>query len=111
MAEACELAMNAVDGKGTNPEELIVAAHAGCFSMALAATLAAAGHPSAKIHTTAFRPCAGGFAISRIELATEGSVPGIDAAIFEKTATEAKENCPVSKALRAVEITLTTRLV
>ena len=59
--------------------------------MALAATLAAAGHPPAKIHTTAkvhFGPVPGGFAISRIELATEGSVPGIDAATFEKTATE-----------------------
>src|SRR6202521_3348712 len=66
------------DGKGTNPEELIAAAHAGCFSMALAATLAAAGHPPAKIHTTAkvhFGPVPGGFAIARIELATEGSVP------------------------------------
>jgi osmotically inducible protein OsmC len=97
------------DGKGTNPEELIAAAHAGCFSMALAATLAAAGHPPAKIHTTAkvhFGPVPGGFAISRIELATEGSVPGIDAAIFEKTATEAKENCLVSKALRAAKLRL-----
>jgi osmotically inducible protein OsmC len=102
------------DGKGTNPEELIAAAHAGCFSMALAATLAAAGHKATKIHTTAkvhFGPVPGGFAISRIELATEGSVPGIDAATFEKTATQAKENCPVSKALKAVEITLAARLV
>ena len=102
------------DGKGTNPEELIAAAHAGCFSIALAATLAAAGHPPAKIHTTAkvhFGPVPGGFAISRIELATEGSVPGIDAATFETTAMEAKENCPVSQALKAVEITLTARLV
>jgi lipoyl-dependent peroxiredoxin len=74
----------------------------------------ATGHPPAKIHTTAkvhFGAVPGGFAISRIELATEGSVAGIDAAIFEKTATEAKENCPVSQALKAVEITLTARLV
>jgi osmotically inducible protein OsmC len=102
------------DGKGTNPEELIAAAHAGCFSMALAATLAAAGHTATKIHTTAkvhFGPVPGGFAITRIELATEGSVPGIDAATFEKTAAGAKENCPVSKALKAVEISLTARLV
>lgn len=102
------------EGKGTNPEELIAAAHAGCFSMALAAALAAAGHPPARIHTTAkvhFGPVSGGFAISRIELATEGSVPGIDAASFEKTAADAKENCPVSKALKAVEITLAARLV
>ena len=102
------------DGTGTNPEELIAAAHAGCFSMALAATLAAAGHTATSIHTTAkvnFGPVPGGFAITRIDLATEGSVPGIDAATFEKTAAGAKENCPVSKALKAVEITLTAKLV
>jgi len=102
------------DGNGTNPEELIAAAHAGCFTMALAAALSAAGHPPAKIHTTAkvhFGPVPGGFAISRIELATEGSVPGTDAATFEKLAAEAKANCPVSKALKAVEITLTARFL
>jgi osmotically inducible protein OsmC len=82
--------------------------------MALAATLAAAGHKATKIHTTAkvnFGPVPGGFAITRIDLATEGSVPGIDAATFEKTAAGAKENCPVSKALKAVEITLSAKLV
>src|SRR5271165_1686614 len=92
------------DGKGTNPEELIAAAHAGCFSMAFAAALAGAGHTATRIHTTAkvhFGPVSGGFAITRIDLATEGSVPGIDAATFEKTAAGAKENCPVSKALKA----------
>jgi osmotically inducible protein OsmC len=102
------------DGTGTNPEELIAAAHAGCFSMALAAALAGAGHTATKIHTSAkvhFGPVPGGFAITRIELTTEGSVPGIDAATFEKTAAGAKENCPVSKALKAVEISLTARLV
>ena len=102
------------DGTGTNPEELIAAAHAGCFSMALAAALSGAGHPPSKIHTTAkvmFGPVPGGFAINRIDLTTEGSVPGIDAAAFDKTAAEAKENCPVSKALKAVEITLTTKFV
>ena len=103
------------DGTGTNPEELIAAAHAGCFSMALAATLAGAGHTATKIHTTAkvhFGPVpGGGFAISKIELATEGSVPGIDQATFEKNAVGAKENCPVSKALKAVEITLSAKLV
>lgn len=79
--------------------------------MALAAALSEAGHPPARIHTTAtvhFGPSSGGFAISRIDLATEGSVPGIDAATFEKLAAEAKANCPVSKALKAVEIRLTT---
>jgi lipoyl-dependent peroxiredoxin len=102
------------DGAGTNPEELIAAAHAGCFSMALAAALSGARHPPSKIHTTAkvmFGPVPGGFAINRIDLTTEGSVPGIDAAAFEKTAAEAKENCPVSKALKAVEITLTTKFL
>lgn len=102
------------NGTGTNPEELIAAAHAGCFSMAFAAALAAAGHKATKIHTTAkvhFGPVQGGFAITKIELATEGAVPGIDAATFEKFAREAKENCPVSKALKAVEITLAAKLV
>lgn len=102
------------EGVGTNPEELIAAAHAGCFSMALAAALSEAGHAPAKIHTIAkvqFGPVQGGFAISRIDLTTEASVPGIDAAAFEKTAEGAKQNCPVSKALKAVEITLSARLV
>jgi|ERR1019366_6244700 osmotically inducible protein OsmC len=102
------------DGQGTNPEELIAAAHAACFSMALSAALAETGHPPAKIHTAAkvhFGPVPGGFAISRIDLATEGSVPGIDAEAFEKRAEEAKRNCPVSKALQAVEMTLTARLL
>jgi osmotically inducible protein OsmC len=102
------------EGAGTNPEELIAAAHAGCFSMALSFALSQAGHPPSKIHTTAkvhFGPADGGFAISRIDLQTEGSVPGIDAAAFQKAAEGAKENCPVSKALKAVEITLTTKFV
>lgn len=102
------------DGAGTNPEELIAAAHAGCFSMALSFALSQAGHPPSRIHTTAkvhFGPADGGFAISRIDLQTEGSVPGIDAAAFEKAAEGAKQNCPVSKALKAVEITLTTKFV
>jgi lipoyl-dependent peroxiredoxin len=102
------------DGKGTNPEELIAAAHGACFSMASSAMLAEVGRPPAKIHTAAkvhFGPAPGGFAISRIDLATEGSVPGIDTKTFEKKAEEAKRNCPVSKALHAVEITLTARLI
>ena len=102
------------DGKDTNPEELIAAAHAGCFSMAFANALSTAGHPPTKIHTTAnvhFGPVPGGFAISRIDLVTEGSVPGIDAATFQKTAEEAKQNCPVSKALKSVEITLSAKFV
>ncbi len=102
-------------GTGTNPEELIAAAHAGCFSMALSAALAQGGHPPTRIHTKAnvmFGPApGGGFEISRIDLVTEGTVPGIDAATFEKAAKEAKVSCPVSKALKAVEITLTTKFV
>jgi osmotically inducible protein OsmC len=73
------------EGMGTNPEELIAAAHAGCFSMALSAALAEAGHPPTKIHTAAkvhLGPVPGGFAISRFDLGTEGSVPGIDAETF-----------------------------
>jgi lipoyl-dependent peroxiredoxin len=102
------------DGKGTNPEELIAAAHAGCYSMALSAGLSQGGHPPTRIHTTArviFGPSGGGFAISKIELTTEGSVPGIDAAAFDAAANDAKVNCPVSKALKAVEITLNAKLV
>jgi len=100
------------NGTGTNPEELIAAAHAGCYSMALSAALSGAGHVPTRVHTVAkvnFGPVAGGFAITRIDLETEGEVPGINAATFEKFAKEAKENCPVSKALKAVEITLKTK--
>ena len=102
------------DGTGTNPEELIAAAHAACFSMALSAALAGAGHPPVRVHTAAtvnFGPVPGGFAISKIELATEGEVPGIDAATFEKFAQTAKAQCPVSKALAAVEIGLSAKLL
>ena len=69
------------NGAGTNPEELIGAAHAGCFSMALAFALASSGHPATRVHTTAkvqFGPADGGFAISGIDLATEAEVPGLD---------------------------------
>lgn len=100
-------------GPGTNPEELIAAAHAACFSMALAAALSQKGHPPTSIHAKAtvdFGSVAGGFAISRIELETEGQVPGIDAATFEQVAQAAKTECPVSKALAAVEISLVAKL-
>lgn len=101
------------DGTGTNPEELIAAAHAAYYSMALSATLSAQGHPPTRIHTEAtvnFGPVPGGFAITKIELVTEGEVPGIDAAAFEQVAQTAKVSCPVSKALAAVEISLVARL-
>jgi osmotically inducible protein OsmC len=93
----------------TNPEESIAAAHEACFSMALSAALAGSGHPPTRIHTTAtvnFGLVPGGYAISKIELETEGNVPGIDAATFGKTSQSAQEECPVSKALAAVDISL-----
>jgi osmotically inducible protein OsmC len=102
------------DGAGTNPEELIAAAHAGCFSMALSHQLAQAGHPPTRVHTTAkvnFEKQAVGFAITRIDLSTEAQVPGIDDAQFQKFANGAKEGCPVSKALKATPINLTARLI
>jgi osmotically inducible protein OsmC len=102
------------DGAGTNPEELIGAAHAGCFSMALAAQLTNAGAPPARVHTTArvhLEKVADGFAIPRIELTSEVEAAGIDEAKFQELATAAKTGCPVSKALAGTEITLTARLV
>jgi len=102
------------DGGGTNPEELLGAAHAGCFSMALSHQLAQAGHPPTRVHTTAkvsFEKQAEGFAITRIDLATEAQVPGVDEATFQKLANGAKEGCPVSKALKATPITLTAKLL
>jgi osmotically inducible protein OsmC len=102
------------DGAGTNPEELLGAAHAGCFSMQFSAMLAAGGHVPTRVHTTSlvqFGPVEGGFAISSIALTTEAEVPGLDDATFQKTAQAAKENCPVSKALAATPITLTATLV
>lgn len=98
---------------GTNPEELIAAAHAGCYSMQFSAMLEHAGHPANSIKTAAkvhFGPVDGGFAIGKIELATTGDVPGITAEEFESLAQSAKVSCPVSKALSAVEITLTAAL-
>jgi len=99
--------------KGTNPEELIAAAHAGCFSMALSNALSQAGHPPTSVATTAtvhLDKVAEGFGITRIDLDTVGVVPGMDEADFEKHAQAAKAGCPVSKALAAVEISLTARL-
>jgi osmotically inducible protein OsmC len=94
---------------GTNPEELIGAAHAGCYSMALSNALANAGFVPTRVHTTArvhFNQGPGGFAINSIDLETEAVVPGIDVETFQKFAQDAKENCPVSKALAATPINL-----
>jgi lipoyl-dependent peroxiredoxin len=101
------------DGTGTNPEELIGAAHAGCFSMALANMLAEEGHTAHRVETTArvhFEPVEGAPTITRIELSTEGDVPGIDAGEFQRHADAAKAECPVSRALAGVEISLEARL-
>lgn len=101
------------EGTGTNPEELIAAAHAGCFSMAFSAQLAGAGFTPTRVETTAkvhLSKVEGGFGITRIDLETEGEVPGIDDVTFQRIAEDAKKNCPVSRALSAVEITLNARL-
>jgi osmotically inducible protein OsmC len=102
------------EGTGTNPEELIGAAHAGCFSMSFANTLAQAGHAPRRIETAArvhLERVHGAPAITRIELATEGEVPGIDADEFQRHAESAKSGCPVSKALAGVEISLQAHLL
>lgn len=100
------------EASGTNPEELIGAAHAGCFSMAFAGLLAKNGHTPDRISTSAAVRLAPGPQIDRIELETEAVVPGLDDEEFQRLAAEAKANCPVSKALAAVpEITLVARLV
>jgi osmotically inducible protein OsmC len=102
------------DGVGTNPEELIGAAHAGCFSMALSGQLTAAGLTPTRIHTKAavkFEKLPEGFAITHIDLTTEGEIPGIDQAAFEGYAEAAKKGCPVSKALAGTEISLKATLL
>ncbi len=101
-------------GDGYNPEELIAAAHAGCFSMALSNKLGTAGFRPQRVKTTAnvrMEKTADGFAITAIELDTEGEVEGIDEDRFEEFVNDAKANCPVSKALSAVPITVKFRLL
>jgi osmotically inducible protein OsmC len=100
--------------KGTNPEELIAAAHAACFSMALSGGLEAAGTPATRISTQAactIEKVAAGFKITRMRLEVRGEVPGIDQAAFSKAADAAKDGCPVSGALKGnVQIELDARL-
>ncbi len=99
--------------KDTNPEELIGAAHAGCFSMALANSLALAGHVATSIKTTAVvsaNKTDAGFAITNIALTTRGVVPGISADTFQKFAEETKTGCIISRALSAVPMTLDAKL-
>lgn len=90
--------------RGTNPEELIAAAHAGCFTMALSAALGKAGHVANRLSTTAtltLEQVSGNWTITTIHLDLTGSVPGIDQAKFETIAADAKANCPVSRVLNA----------
>jgi lipoyl-dependent peroxiredoxin len=98
-------------GGKTSPEELIAAAHASCFSMALAGGLARAGTPPERLQTSATVTFVPGTGITKVALAVEATVPGIDEAAFREAAEGAKTNCPVSKALAGVdEITLDARL-
>jgi osmotically inducible protein OsmC len=102
------------EGEGTNPEELIGAAHAGCFSMFLSKVLTDAGHPPVSVETSArvhLEKTDAGQTVTRIELSTVGDVPGVDAAEFDKHAEVAKEGCPISRLLApGTEITLAARL-
>ncbi|HKY31971.1 MAG TPA: OsmC family protein [Candidatus Polarisedimenticolia bacterium] len=99
--------------QGSNPEEMLGAAHAGCFTMALANKLAQAGHPAQRVHTTAqvhLDKSGEGFGITRIQLTTEGSVPGISEQEFKRLAEDAKANCLVSKVLKGLSIELQATL-
>jgi len=102
------------DGNGTNPEELIAAAHAGCFSMALSLMLGQAGFTPRRIHTSAkahIERVGEGFKITHIDLDTEAEIPNIDEQKFQEQAEAAKSGCPVSQALAGTKITLNARLL
>ena len=102
------------DGKaGTNPEELIAAAHAGCFTMALSAQLTNAGHAPTELRTTAtvaIEKQEAGWTITGIQLDVTGKVPGVSPDKFEELAQNAKKGCPISKALSATPIAMTAKL-
>jgi lipoyl-dependent peroxiredoxin len=101
------------NAKGTNPEELIAAAHAGCFSMSLSSNLGKAGYTPQHIHTISsvtVEVVGGGHRITGIHLETKAQVPGIADEQFQAIATKAKETCPVSVALASVPITMTAKL-
>ena len=102
------------DEPGTNPEELIGAAHSGCFSMQFTAFLEEEGYTADRIHTAADvhleRADGGGFEIPRIDLTVDAAIPDIDQETFEELSERAKENCPVSKALAGPTITLESSL-
>ena len=100
-------------GSGTNPEELIAAAHAGCFSMAMSAGLGKAGFAPKRVHTTAnvsLEKVGEGFKITKIQLVCEAQVPGIDEKAFQEIAQKTKAGCPVSQALSATPIELEAKL-
>ena len=99
---------------GTNPEELVAAAHAGCFSMALSMILGEAGFTPDSIETKAvatIEKTSDGFTVTKIHLTTRAKIPNIDKAKFDELAKKAKEGCPISKLLKAAEITLDAQLV
>ena len=102
------------DGEGTNPEELLAASHAGCFTMAMSLFLTQQGHPPDKLNTTVkthLRQVDDAPTITKAEIEVEGSVPGIDQDAFQKYAEQAKETCVISRALKGVrEMTVTARL-
>ena len=102
------------DGNGTNPEELVAAAHAGCYSMALSGALGRAGHEPRSVRTTAsvhLNKTDAGFRVQKIDLVTEAVVPGLDDAAFQEVANTAKETCPISVLLGgSAEITLDAKL-
>lgn len=101
------------EGSGTNPEELLAAAHAGCFSMAFAKALSDAGHTSNHIQTTAkvhIEKQDAGFGITRVELTTRADVPGIEEQAFQDAAEAAKDNCPVSRLFKGASISVDATL-
>ena len=101
------------DGAGTNPEELIAAAHAGCFTMALSSQLTSAEHPPSTIETTAtvtMETTDDGPTITKVHLSTHATVPGIEKDKFDELASKAKQGCPISRLLKAAEITLDATL-
>ena len=101
------------DGEGTNPEELLGAAHAGCFSMALSSGLSAAGHPPNSVQTSAqvhIDKLETGWTVTRVHLVSKVEVEGLDPEAFQDIAEKAKSDCPISRALAGVEITMEASL-
>ena len=102
------------DGAGTNPEELIAAAHAGCFTMALSSQLTSAGHPPATLETSAvvtMETTDDGPTVTKIHLSTQATVSGIDKDVFADLAKKAKDGCPISRLLKTAEITMDATLL